>query len=111
MLIGPIRFREPAEAAVALVGLPHFSAIIGDHPSVIGLPELLHQLAVELLFDLGVLGTIHQVRQAASPSYGVMSRNVHQIRTYVDFCPKSSLHLGWHKFGSKAFGKGDTETM
>ena len=31
-------------------------------------------------------------------------RIVHQIRTYVDFSQKSSLHLGWHKFGPSRFG-------
>ncbi len=61
MLFGPIRFREPPEATVARVGLPHFSAIIGDDPSVIRLPELLHQLAMQLLLDLGVVRTVRQV--------------------------------------------------
>ena len=45
------------------------------------------------------------------PSCGVTSQIVHQIRTYVNFGPESSLHLGWHKLGSKAFREGDAEAM
>jgi len=50
-------------------------------------------------------------RLTASRSYGVIGQFVHQIRTYVNFGSKSSLHFGWQKLETESFRQGDAETM
>ena len=44
-------------------------------------------------------------RQCVNPSYGVSRRIVHEIRTYVNFRQKSSLHLGGISWDPSRFGR------